>query len=120
MARYADLGLLALALPIFLVAGWPMIGYAAAAAAWIAQHAILVYSERRSAAALREGDRRTALGAVAAATLGRAWLVAAAILVTGLAADREDGLAAAILCAALVTAHLGGQAIGRIAAGGAR
>ena len=42
LLRYADLGLLALALPIFLVAGLPMLGYAVAAAAWLAQHAILL------------------------------------------------------------------------------
>jgi hypothetical protein len=35
--RYSDLALLALALPAFLLAGWPMVGYAALAAAWLAQ-----------------------------------------------------------------------------------
>jgi hypothetical protein len=121
--RYADLLLLALALPVFVLADLPLLGYAAAAAAWLAQHAILVFAERRSAEALRAGNRRGALGSIAAATLGRVWLVTLAILLVGLLAEREDGLAAAVLSAVLVTAHLGGQALSRLfapEAGGSR
>lgn len=105
--RYADLALLALALPLFVVAGFPMLGYAVAAAAWLAQHAMLAWADRASAAALTGGDRRKAMGIVGAITLGRVWLVALAILLVGLLAEREDGLAAAVLTLALVTAHLG-------------
>lgn len=112
--RHADLALLALALPVFALAGWPLVGYAGAAAAWLVQHAILLLGERRSVAALRRGDRRLALGLFAGATLGRVWLVAAAVLVTGIAAEREDGLAAALLVAALVTSHLAGRAVARL------
>jgi hypothetical protein len=43
---------------------------------------------------------------VAATTLSRVWLVALAVLLVGVLADREDGLAAAVLSAALVTAYL--------------
>ena len=38
--RYLDLGLLALALPIFLATGLPLLGWGAAAFAWIAQRLI--------------------------------------------------------------------------------
>ena len=106
LLRYADLLLLAVALPIFLAAGWPMLGYAVAAAAWLVQHAILVVADRTSVASLARGDRRRALGIVAGATLGRVWLVALAILLVGVLGEREDGLAAAVLCLALVTVHL--------------
>ena len=106
LLRYADLGLLAIALPVFVLADLPLLGYAAAAAAWLAQHAILAFAERRAAAALARGDRRTPLGLVGASTLGRVWLVALAILLVGLLGDREAGLAAAVLCLALVTVHL--------------
>ena len=106
LLRYADLLLLAVALPIFLAAGWPMLGYAVAAAAWLVQHAILAVADRTSAASLARGDRRRALGIVAGATLGRVWLVALAILLVGVLGEREDGLAAAVLCLALVTVHL--------------
>ncbi len=103
--RYPDLGLLALALPVFVVADLPMVGYAAAAGAWIAQHAILLASQRHAAAALRRGDRRVAMASIGAATLGRVWLVTLTILLVGLLGDREDGLAAAVLSLALVTLH---------------
>jgi hypothetical protein len=105
--RYADLALLALALPIFLAADWPLLGYAAAAAAWLAQHAMLAFADRASAAALAGGDRRRAIGIVGGVTLGRVWLVTLAILLVGLLGEREDGLAAAVLTLALVTVHLG-------------
>jgi hypothetical protein len=114
VVRYFDLVLLALALPIFLIAGWPIVGYAAAAGAWLVQHAIQVFAERRSRQALAAGDRKTALGAVAGATLGRVWLVALAILLVGGLGEREDGLAAAILCFVLVTASLAGRGIARL------
>lgn len=106
LVRYADLALLALALPLFVAADLPMLGYAVAAAAWLAQHAILAFADRSSADALARGDRRAALGIVGGATLARVWLVALAILLVGLLGEREDGLAAAILTVVLVTAHL--------------
>jgi hypothetical protein len=111
--RHADLAVAALALPVFLIAGWPLLGYAAAAAAWLAATGIELFSERRAASVMRRGDRRAALGTVAAATLGRVWLVTMAILLTGLLADREDGLAAAVLSLVLVTVHLVGQGLAR-------
>jgi hypothetical protein len=114
LLRYGDLVLLALALPIFLAAGWPMVGYAVAAAAWLIQHAIIVFSNRASKAAVARGERNRALGIVGAATLGRVWLVAMAVLLVGLLAEREDGLAAAVLTLALVTAHLGGLAFTKL------
>ena len=114
LVRYADLLLLAAALPIFIVAGLPMLGYAVAAGIWLIQHAILAAADRASAAALASGDRRRALGIVGAATLGRVWLVALAILLVGVLGEREDGLAAAVLCLALVTVHLGSFAFTKL------
>jgi hypothetical protein len=114
IARYFDLALLAIALPIFLVASWPMLGYAVAAAAWLAQHAIQRWAEGRSRRALAAGDRRNALGFIAGATLGRLWLVTLSILLVGGLGEREDGLAAAVLCGVLVTASLGGRAVERL------
>jgi hypothetical protein len=116
-ARHADLVVLALALPVFLIAGWPPLGYATAAAAWLAATGIQLLAERRAASVMRRGERRAALGTVAAATLGRVWLVTMAILLTGLLADREDGLAAAVLALVLVTVHLVGQGLARALAG---
>jgi hypothetical protein len=103
--RHADLGVLALALPVFALAGLPMLGYAAAAAAWLAQRAVLVAAQRRAGGALRRGDRRVAIGTIGAATLGRVWIVTLTILLVGLLGEREDGLAAAVLSLVLVTTH---------------
>ena len=44
---YADLALLALALPVFVLAGWPLLGYAVAAGAWLAQRGIQIAASRR-------------------------------------------------------------------------
>jgi hypothetical protein len=112
--RYADVAVLIAALPIFLVAGLPMLGYAVCAAAWLAQHAVLTVAERGAKGALEGGDRRRALGITAAATLGRLWLVTLAILLVGLLGEREDGLAAAVLALVLVTVHFATLAISRL------
>jgi hypothetical protein len=115
VVRYADLVALAVALPVFLIAGLPMLGYAVAAAAWLVAAAVQVAAERHVKRSIADGRRNSALGAMAAATLGRVWLVALAILLVGLA-DRESGLAAAVLAAVLVTVHFSGMAIGRLMA----
>lgn len=108
--RYPDLALLALALPVFVLADLPLVGYAVAALAWIAQRAIEAWATRRVAADLAAGERRSALGVKAGSTLGRVWLVAAAVLAVGLFAEREDGLAAAVLVAILFTVYFAGEA----------
>jgi hypothetical protein len=90
-----------------------MLGYGVAAAAWLAAAAIQLAAERHVKRSIEGGRRNSALGAMAAATLGRVWLVALAILLVGLA-DRESGLAAAVLAAVLVTVHFSGMAIGRL------
>jgi hypothetical protein len=112
--RYGDLLLLAIALPVFVLAGWPLLGYGVAAAAWLVQWGIEQAANRRAARALAERERRTALGVLGAATLGRVWLVTLAILLVGLLGDRADGLAAALLSLVLFTAHLAGRSLERL------
>lgn len=104
--RHLDLVLLALALPVFVAADWPLLGYAVAAGAWIAQRLLLAYTDRRTARSLAAGDRRDAFKTTAVSTMGRVWLVSVAVLLVGLLADREDGLAAALLATALFTTYL--------------
>jgi hypothetical protein len=118
--RWGDLALLALALPVFVLAGWPLLGYAAAAAAWLAQRGIELAASRRAARALAERRRRTALGVLGAATLARVWLVTLTILLVGLLGAREDGLAAALLSLMLITTHLGSRALERLLGAGGR
>jgi len=111
LVRQLDLVLLALALPVFLVFDLPLLGYAVAAVAWVAQRLLQRFAARRAAGA---NERRTALGVIAAATLGRVWLLALAILLVGVLADEDAGLAAAVLAAALVTIYLAGEAVAQL------
>jgi hypothetical protein len=109
VVRHLDLLVLALALPVFLLIGAPILGYIVAAGAWIIGVIGKEMADRRRERALAERNRNAALGVTAAATMGRVWLLAGAILLVGLLADREAGLAAAVLAFVLVTAHLGAQ-----------
>ena len=97
--RYLDLGVLVAALPVFVLADFPILGYAATAAAWLAQRGIQVLAGRRAAAT---GDRRAAIGVLGATMMARLWLVGLSVLAAGLVA-RETGLAAAVFAAVLFT-----------------
>jgi hypothetical protein len=99
--RYLDLVLLALALPLFVVAGLPMLGYAAGAAAWLAQRGVQVALNRKAASSR---DPRTVVGVTAGSMIGRGWLVALTIFAAGLE-DEDAGLAAAVLVIVLFTAY---------------
>ena len=111
--RYADLALLALALPAFIVAGWPLLGYAVAAGVWLLQRGIQALATRRVSRSIAGGDRRAALGIMGASTLGRVWLIAIAVLVVGLV-ERQAGLAAALLSVALFTLYFGCRVFERL------
>lgn len=114
LVRYADLVLLALALPLFALADWPMLGYVVAAGAWLVQRLIMFAAERRVTAALARGERRSAMGLTAASGLGRVWLLTLAALLVGLLAEDRDGLAAALLLVVLFTVQLSSTALARL------
>jgi hypothetical protein len=99
--RYLDLVLLAVALPVFVAGGLPMLGYAAGAAAWLVQRGVQVALNRRAVAA---DDPRTVVGIAAGSMIGRGWLVALTIFAAGLK-DEDAGLAAAVLVIVLFTAY---------------
>ena len=104
--RNIDLLVLLVALPVFILAGAPLIAWFVAGGAWIAGRIGMELAARRRRAALAASNRNAALGVTARAVMGRVWLLALAILLVGLLYDREAGLAAAVLALALVTAHL--------------
>jgi len=106
--KYVDLLVLAAALAVFLLGGLPMLGYAVAAAAWLAQRGIQTLAGRRAQAELLAGNRQKAMGIIAATTLGRVWLMATAVLLVGLA-EREAGLSAAVLVLVLFTVSFAAQ-----------
>src|ERR1700750_562427 len=97
--KFVDLIALVAALAIFLLGGFPLLGYAVAAAAWLAQRALQTLANRRMKEHLAAGNRQKAMGIVAGTTLGRVWLMATVVLLVGLA-ERESGLAGAGLVAA--------------------
>ncbi|HVY79163.1 MAG TPA: hypothetical protein VG898_11710 [Solirubrobacterales bacterium] len=111
--KHVDLVVLAAALAVFLLGGLPMLAYAVGAAAWLVQRGVQMLAERRAKAELAAGRRQRAMGIVAATTLGRVWLLATAVLLTGLA-EREAGLAEAILLAVLFTVSFAAQGIAHL------
>jgi integral membrane sensor domain MASE1 len=81
--------------------------------AWLVQRAIQALATRRVRRSIASGDRRAALGIMGASTLGRVWLITIAVLIVGLA-EREAGLAAALLSVALFTLYLGSRVFERL------
>jgi hypothetical protein len=100
--RYLDVALVVLAAPFVVLLGAPVLGYVVGVGVWIAQRileAVLEHAARRS-------DVRRAIGLKVASMIGRTWLIGVGILAVGLAAEREDGFTAAIVCLAAYTVHL--------------
>jgi hypothetical protein len=118
--KYVDLLALALALPVFLVAGFPMLGYAVGAAVWLVQRGVQSVAARRAKEELAHGERQRAMGIVAGTGLGRVWLMAAVVLVVGLAIERQAGLAAAVLVVVLFTISIAAQGYQQLFGDGAR
>jgi hypothetical protein len=94
IVRYLDIALVVLAAPFVLLMGAPALGYLVAGVTWIVSRVLGAALERRARASR---NPRAQVGIGFAVLLGRAWLLGIAILVVGLAADREDGLMAALL-----------------------
>jgi hypothetical protein len=108
--KHVDLLVLAAALAVFVLGGLPLLGYAVAAAVWLAQRGIQLLASRRAGEELAHGNRQRAMGTVAATTLGRVWLMATAVLLVGIA-EREAGLTAALLLLTLFTVSFAAQGV---------
>jgi hypothetical protein len=115
--KYVDLLLLAAGLAVFLIGDFPMLGYAVGASVWVLQRLVQVFAASRATHELATGNRQRAMGIVAATTLGRVWLMATVVLVTGLS-DREAGLAAAILVLAYFTVSFAAQGLSHLLGNG--
>jgi hypothetical protein len=105
LLRSLDLLVLALALPLFLIAGWPPIGWAVVTVVWVAQRWIVATVKRR---AIATGDRLTVVRAISWSMMIRLALVTASVVVVGIV-DRDAGLPAALLAAVLFSIALGVQ-----------
>jgi len=101
--RYLDVVIVVLAAPFILLTGAPVLGYLVGAGAWILTRIAGVAAER---AASRRTDARAVAAINLAVLLGRVWIVGLSILAVGLAADREDGLMAALTALVAFTVYL--------------
>lgn len=111
--KYVDLIALLAALAVFLLGDLPLLGFAVAAAVWLVQRGIQVLAQRRMKQELAAGNRQKAMGFVAGSALGRVWLMATAVLLVGVA-ERESGLAAALLLLALFTISFAAQGLAHL------
>ena len=109
LLRYLDFAVLLLALPIFVAADLPMLGWVGAAVGWSLQRAIQYGIERQARAS---DDPRTVAGLLTGSMIARGWIVAGSIFVVGLS-EREAGLSAAILSITLFTFYFTSQMITR-------
>ena len=97
--KHLDFGVLALALPVFLLAGFPLLAFAIIAVAWVAQRLLAGYATAR---AVQTGDRRAAIGVIGGMMVARIWLLGLSVLAAGLI-EREAGVAAGLLAVVLFT-----------------
>jgi hypothetical protein len=101
--RNLDLAILAIALPIFIAAGIPILGWVTGAGLYVGQRLLRAFAERK---AQQADDPRTTVGLLAGSMIARGWIVAGAILVVGLTTDSETGLSSAVLFLAAFTVAL--------------
>ena len=100
MPVIAGTALIALALPIFLVAGWPLDGWVIAATLWIASQLFGYLLVR-----MRSGGNLAASGVAAVGMMTRAIVVMGVIFVVALS-DATLGLSAAVTYALAYTVEL--------------
>ncbi|MGB0872334.1 MAG: hypothetical protein ACPGWS_03575 [Solirubrobacterales bacterium] len=108
--RRPDFVVLAIALPIFLAAGWPVLAWGAVTLVWILQFALQVFLDSRVEGAT---DPKKVIGILAGGALARAWTVATALLILGLI-DRETGVYGVILTMIVFTAYFAARVISRL------
>ena len=102
LVRYLDVVLIVLAAPFVVLLELPLLGYAVGATVWILARVLEAVLERSAG----RSDVRRAIGVKVASMIGRTWLIGIGILAVGLAAEREDGFTAALLCLGAYTVHL--------------
>ena len=107
--RLLDLAVLALALPVFIAAGWPLFAWAGVTAIWIIQRVAQALIERRARSST---NPRTSVGLMSISLMGRIWFMMFAVLAIGLI-DRDSGLPAAVLTAVTFQAWFTGFMVSR-------
>jgi hypothetical protein len=100
--KNVDVIALAVALVLFLIAGFPMLGWITGAGAWAVQRGINELAVRKATTA---DDVRTRVGVLAGSMILRGWVVAGIIVAVGIN-HSDAGLAAAILFLLVFTLQL--------------
>jgi hypothetical protein len=100
--KNVDVIALAVALVLFLIAGFPIAGWLAGAGAWAIQRIVNEVAVRKAETA---EDVRTRVGLLAGSLIVRGWIAAGVIIAVGLT-DKDAGLAAAVLFLAVFTLQL--------------
>ena len=98
--RVLDLALLLIALPIFIFAPIPFLGWVVGAAVWLAWRGIGAWADRKAGAST---DPRVVVGYETGSMIGRGWLLGLSLLASGLIFGSDVGLSAALLDFALFT-----------------
>ena len=105
VAQTIDLWLIGLALPLFLVAGLPILGWVTGAGIWIAQRLVQAYFRRRVSSM---DEPRRVTGTIVISTMIRAWGSAAVVLAVGIR-DEQVGLSAVVMIVALFSVYFAGS-----------
>ena len=100
--RYLDIAVVAVALPVFLFAGLPLLGWVGGTVGWIGQRLIQAGLEKKAS---QTDDPRGFFRLMAGSLIGRSWFLVLTIFATGLI-EREAGLAAALLALVAFTTYL--------------
>jgi hypothetical protein len=93
IASYVDIVLVALAAPLAIAMGAPVLGCLVGAAAWVLQ---LVVAKAARRLIDKASEPRT-FGLNLFEAFGRIWLLAGAIVIAAVAGGRSDGLAASLM-----------------------
>ncbi|MGI8633121.1 MAG: hypothetical protein ACR2NA_11360 [Solirubrobacterales bacterium] len=110
-ARHLDLVVLALALPVFVLAELPIVGYVVAAVVWLVQKAMQMFFSKRAREAT---DYRWVMGYETGGAMARGWMAAIAILIAGIVGGDDVGLAAVVMIVILFTVYFTGKVIQRV------
>ncbi len=92
--RYLDIALVAVVVVVAVALGAPALGCAIGAGAWVLQRIVAAVDRRWVG---RAATPRAQLGFNLFEAFGRIWLLAAAIVIAGVAGGRPDGLACAVI-----------------------
>src|ERR1700737_1471911 len=93
---YLDLVALAIATPVALLLGAPVLGYCVGAGAWLLQRGLRIVARGLVRRAAEPGNQ---LGLHFVDAFARIWLLAGAIIAAGVIGGRADGLSAAVVIA---------------------